>query len=451
MNLVDKNVLVIGLARSGISAIKLLHRIGANVLAYDGKEKENFENQIVDLMDKAAFHFGDFDYTILDETDLVVISPGVPTDLPFVTMARQKGISIWSELELAYKFYEGKLIAITGTNGKTTTTTLVGDIMKAFFEDVYVVGNIGLPFSEVVLETNKDTVVVAEVSSFQLETIEQFRPDISAILNITPDHLNRHKTMENYIESKKRITLNQTKEDVTILNYDDLHIRGVRDSIPSKMFFFSKTFRLGEGVYLHDDFINIIVNGSVYTICHVTDLKVLGIHNVENVMAAVAISVHMGIPAPLISKAIKAFTGVEHRTEYVTTINDVNYYNDSKATNPDAAIKGIESMIRPTVLIAGGMDKKNEFDEWIKAFNGKVKHLILFGETKHIIDRTAKKYNFHNTIIVNDLEEAVGKAKSLAKQGDCVLLSPACASWDMFESYEARGNLFKEYVVRTRL
>lgn len=446
MDFRDKNVLVVGLARSGFAAIKLLIQCGARVKAYDGKSKEQFQ-ELIQYYRHVDFCFDTFHLDWLQEIELIVMSPGVPTDLPFLKEAEARGIPLWSELELAYKLYKGKLIGITGTNGKTTTTTLVGDIMKAFYSKVYVVGNIGLPFSEIVLDTDEDTVVVAEVSSFQLETIHTFKPNISCILNITPDHLNRHKTMDCYIKAKKKITKAQKKYDLCILNYDDINLKKMRDSLTVNTYFFSRKEAIHNGVFLNGDMITISKNDKLYSVTKISDLQVLGTHNVENIMASIAIGLHMGVPLPLIKKVITSFKGVEHRIEYVTTLNGVKYYNDSKATNPDAAIQGIKAMIRPTVLIAGGMDKESTFDDWILAFENKVTYLIVFGETKFKIEETAKKYGFNNIILVDDLKDAVRNAFQLAKKDECVLLSPACASWDMFKSYEERGNLFKDYVV----
>ncbi|MFP4698496.1 MAG: UDP-N-acetylmuramoyl-L-alanine--D-glutamate ligase, partial [Eubacteriales bacterium] len=419
MDLKNKNIIVIGLARSGLAAIKLLNDLGIIVKAYDSKSKDFFEKELKNLDDKNKYYFGKFPINILDEIDLIIISPGVPTDLVFLNVAKQMGIPIWSELEFAYRFYKGKLIAITGTNGKTTTTTLVGEIMNTYYNEVFVVGNIGLPFSEIVLKTTENSVVVAEVSSFQLETINSFKPDISCILNITPDHLNRHKTMENYINAKKRITEFQSQTDICILNVDDINTSKLINSLITNNYKFSRIKRLDKGVYLEKNIIKFSEDGRNYTICDINELQVLGAHNIENIMASIAIAINMGIPLHLIKKAVTSFRGVEHRIEYVTTINNIKFYNDSKATNPDAAIKGIKAMVRPTVLIAGGMDKGNEFDDWFLAFDNRVTYLIVFGETKYIIKETASKYKFQNIIVVNDLKEAVAKSFLLANSGDC--------------------------------
>ncbi|GKX29076.1 UDP-N-acetylmuramoylalanine--D-glutamate ligase [Vallitalea longa] len=445
MELRDKNILVIGMALSGISAAKLCLEKKANVTVYDGKSKEQLIDSIKLLDDfKPKFIFGDFDYTILNDTDLIIISPGVPLDLPFVKKAYELNIPVWSEIELSYRFCESDIVAITGTNGKTTTTTLVGQIMESYYDSTYVVGNIGIPFSQIVCRTNEDSKVIAEISSFQLETIHEFAPRVSAILNITPDHLNRHKTYENYINAKLRITENQTKDDFCILNYDNEICRDLVNKITCNVYFFSKeSFEYEKGVYIKNGLLCTNINNKEEKIIDVTEL---GEHNVENIMAAVAITLCMNVPLNVIKDVIKNFKGVAHRVEYVTTIKGVKYFNDSKATNEDAAINGIKSMKSNTILIGGGMDKGSSYDDWIKAFDNKVRGLILFGETAHKIENAARENGFNEIYQVDTLEEAVYKAYSLAKSGENVLLSPACASWDMFKNFEERGNLFKQCV-----
>lgn len=445
MELKDKNILVIGMALSGISAAKLCLEKKANVTVYDGKSKEKLIESIKLLEDyNPKFAFGDFDYNLLNDTHLIIISPGVPLDLPFVKKAYELDIPIWSEIELSYRFCESDIVAITGTNGKTTTTTLVGQIMDSYYDDTYVVGNIGIPFSQIVSKTNEDSKVIAEISSFQLETIHEFAPKVSAILNITPDHLNRHKTYENYIDAKLRITENQTKDDFCILNHDNEICRALADRISCNVYYFSKKpFENEKGVYVRNGFICTNINDEEEKIIEVTKL---GEHNIENIMAAAAITLCMDVPANKIKEVIENFRGVAHRVEYVTTIKGVKYFNDSKATNEDAAVNGINSMKSDTILIGGGMDKGASYDDWIKAFDNKVRGLILFGETALKIEDAARKNNFQEIYQVDTLQEAVSKAYSLARAGENVLLSPACASWDMFKNFEERGNLFKQYV-----
>ena len=291
-----------------------------------------------------------------------------------------------------------------------------------------------------------NTITVAEMSSFQLESIVDFRPRVSAILNFTPDHLNRHHTMEAYVNAKKNIAKNQTEDDYCILNYEDRLTREFGEEIKANVLYFSSQRKLEEGIYLEEG--NIIYNygGVKETICHVDELQILGTHNHENVMAACAMAAVYGVPVDVIRESVKAFKGVEHRIEYVTEKKGVTYYNDSKGTNPDAAIKGIQAMKRPTVLIGGGYDKGSEYTEWINSFDGKVKKLILLGDTKEKIAADAEKCGFKDYMFVDSFEEAVLTAAKIAESGEAVLLSPACASWDMFPSYEVRGEKFKEIV-----
>lgn len=443
-----RRVLVVGTGKSGIAATNLLEAVGEEVILYDSNvetKEEQVKNKLTKTS-KAKIMIGNIPDDVRENIDLLVLSPGVPTDSEFVSEFRAKNVPIWGEIELAYRYSKGKIIAITGTNGKTTTTALVGEIMKSYFNSVFVVGNIGIPYTDMVLDTNDDSVTVAEISSFQLETIHKFKPDVSAILNITPDHLNRHHTLENYIAAKVNVTLNQGMNETCVLNYEDNKLREIGDTLRTNVLYFSSKRKLSHGVYLENDNIYYQVDQKITLICNVNDLKVIGIHSYENVMAGIAMAITIGVPLDCIRKAVISFEAVEHRIEYVTTINGVKYYNDSKGTNPDAAIKGIQSMKSSTILIGGGYDKGSEYDEWINAFDGKVKYLILLGQTREKIAETAKRLGFYNIIMVESLQAAVEVAKSKADYGDNVLLSPACASWGMFQSYEERGTLFKEYV-----
>ena len=388
---------------------------------------------------------GEFPEELLGKLDLVIISPGVPTDLPIVNRMREADIPVVGEIELAYELGKGEVLAITGTNGKTTTTALLGEIMKAVYDSAFVVGNIGIPYTNVVDETRDDSVIVAEMSSFQLESIVDFRPRVSAILNITPDHLNRHHTMEAYIQAKKNVAINQTAEDTCVLNYEDEVLREFGETLQTKVLYFSSKRKLDKGIYLEDG--NIIYrNPDECLVCNVKELKLLGVHNYENVMAAVAMAAAYGVPMDSIRKTIKEFTGVEHRIEFVAEKNGVAYYNDSKGTNPDAAIRGIQAMNRPTYLIGGGYDKQSEYKEWIESFDGKVKKLLLIGQTREKIAKEAEECGFTDIMLLDTFEDAVLTAARLAEPGEAVLLSPACASWGMFKNYEERGDKFKEIV-----
>ncbi len=446
----NQKVLVAGSGKSGIAASKLLLEMGGEVVLYDGNDKldpeklkENFEEDA-----KITILLGELDRIDLIGVELAIISPGIPLDAPFVLVLDEADIPIWGEIQLAYHVAKGKLAAITGTNGKTTTTALTGEIMKSYFEEAFVVGNIGIPYTETALETTDKSVTVAEVSSFQLETIMDFRPDVSAILNITPDHLNRHGTMENYIEVKKSITSNQTENDCVVLNYDDPVLRefGESEDLKPKVIFFSSTQILKEGIYLEGDMIVYAAGGKKTEVVNIHELQLLGKHNHENVMAAVAIAVRMGVPMDLIRKTVKEFKAVEHRIEFVLERSGVKYYNDSKGTNPDAAIQAIRAMPGPIVLIAGGYDKHSEYDEWVEAFGDKVKYLVLIGQTRDKIAECARRHGFTEIMYAEDMAEAVHVCAAYANLGDCVLLSPACASWGMFDNYEQRGDIFKECV-----
>lgn len=449
MDFRNKRVLVVGTGMSGIAAVKLLDQMKADIILYDSNENLSKHEIKMKLPDQIELDImiGDLTFEQKQSIQLVVLSPGVPTDLPFIQELRERQIPIWGEVELAYVTGMGNIIAITGTNGKTTTTALTGEIMKTYFESVYVVGNIGIPYTNLSLETKEDSVIVAEMSSFQLETIHTFHPNISAILNITPDHLNRHHSMEAYIEAKLNITKNQTDKDICILNYEDAVLREKAKKMKAKVLYFSSKTKLDAGIYL-DELHNIIysISGKETIICNVNELQILGLHNYENVMAATGIAFAMGVPLACIKKALLQFQAVEHRIEFVAEKKGVYYYNDSKGTNPDAAIKAVQAMNRNTVLIAGGYDKDSDYTEWIQSFGDKVTYLILVGQTKEKIAKAAKECGFTNIILADTFEEAVTKSREKANSGEAVLLSPACASWGMFQNYEERGNVFKELV-----
>lgn len=451
MELRDKKVLVFGAGISGIGSCELLTDKGAEVILYDGNKNLNIEATKERIgKDKAvSIVTGDFPEELLKSLDLVVMSPGVPTDLPVVLRMKEMGIPVWGEIELAYVCGKGEILGITGTNGKTTTTSLLGEIMKNAFESVFVVGNIGNPYTMVASQTREESVIVAELSSFQLEGIHTFRPRVSAVLNITPDHLNRHHTMEAYIQAKFDVTKNQTAEDTCVLNYEDEVTHKMGEKVAAKVLYFSSAHKLEKGIYLDN---NVIIykpeaEKDGIEVCDVSELQILGIHNYENVMAAVAMAAAYGVDMDIIRATVKAFKGVEHRIEFVAEKNGVVYYNDSKGTNPDAAIKGIQAMVRPTVLIGGGYDKQSDFHEWIRSFDGKVRYLVLIGATKEQIRREAEECGFTNCILRETFEEAMETCVELARPGDAVLLSPACASWGMFPNYEVRGKEFKNYVL----
>ncbi len=446
----SQKVLVAGTGLSGIAAAKLLLSMGGEVVLYDGNTalepetlKENFEEGA-----SVAVVLGELKRSDLLGVEMCVISPGIPLDAPFVALLDEVGIPIWSEIQLAYQCARGKLAAITGTNGKTTTTALVGQILREHFEDVQVVGNIGTPYTEVALQTEDETVTVAEVSSFQLETITDFHPNVSAILNITPDHLNRHKTMECYISVKENIAINQTEEDTCVLNFEDEVLRefGQSEERKAKIVFFSSKRKLDEGYFLDGDDIVYRHKGKITQIVNIHDLNILGRHNYENAMAAAAVTMALGVPVETVRKGMMEFQAVEHRIEFVLERYGVKYYNDSKGTNPDAAIQAVRAMPGPILLIAGGYDKGSSYDEWIESFEGRVRYMVLIGQTRDKISQCAKEHGFSDIMYAEDMREAVQVCASYADSGDCVLLSPACASWGMFKDYEERGRIFKECV-----
>ena len=414
MKLEGKKVLVVGAGKSGIAASELLLDKKIETVLYDGNKDLDVEK----LYEKAPklkgmpVLLGELTDEQLRAFDVAVLSPGVPTDLPVVERMRAQNVCIWGEIELAYSFAKGRLIAITGTNGKTTTTALTGEIMKNYFKDVRVVGNIGIPYTSEAATMTDETVTVAEISSFQLETIHEFHPQISAILNITPDHLNRHHTMDCYIKTKEAITTNQTKDEVCVLNYEDEVLRAFGESAPVHVVWFSSARKLAEGFYLDGEEIFYAHDGNTEKVINVNDLNLLGRHNYENVMAATAMSVNFGVPMEKIVEVLKRF----------------------------------RAMNRPTLLIGGGYDKQSTYDEWIDAFDGKVKKLVLIGQTAEKIEVCAHKHGFMDTVRCETFEEAIRYCYDHAVSGDAVLLSPACASWGMFPNYEERGRIFKEIV-----
>ena len=447
-----EKVLVVGTGKSGIAATQLLLRTGKLPVLFDSNaelDKDEILGKLSlsgDEKKQVEIVLGDLTEDEKKALSGVVLSPGVPTDTEFVNDLRNRGLLISGEIELAFEQEKGAVLAITGTNGKTTTTTLLGEIMKATGKKTFVVGNIGNPYTLEAEKTDADSVTVAEISSFQLETIHTFRPRVSAILNITPDHLNRHHTMENYVKAKQDITKNQTKEDYCVLNAEDPYTDAFLEQCPATVILFSSQRELADGYFYADECIYKAVQGKKQKLMNIHEMRLLGMHNVENVMAAIAMADAYGADMEVILNVVRDFKAVEHRIEYVKTVRGVDYYNDSKGTNPDAAIKGIGAMVKPTYLIGGGYDKQSEYDEWIESFGGKVRKLVLLGQTREKIADCAKKHGFTDYIFVDDLQQAVDYCAEHAKEGEAVLLSPACASWGMFPNYEVRGKMFKDMV-----
>ena len=448
MNLKNKKVLLVGLAKTGISTIKHLNKLGANVIVNDIKDEEKLKDILNELsgLDSVEYILGYHPQNV-DDIDMTVVSPGVPLDLPFILKLKSKNIEIIGEVELAYRLSQNPtFIGITGTNGKTTTTSLVGEIFKKANKDTYIVGNIGNPVIDTVGVANEDSVLVTELSSFQLESIDTFKPHVSVILNFTEDHLNRHHTMEAYMEAKARIFENQDSKDFCILNYDDKDVRNLSDDVKAKKIFFSRKECLNSGIYL-DEEQNIVINiDKEIVLLNKDELSLPGNHNLENCMAAAAIAYVCNINIDTIREVLKTFAGVAHRQEFVRNLNGIMFVNDSKATNPDSSIKAVQSYNKPIVLIAGGMDKQSSFDEFLDAAKEHVYALVLLGETAQKIKECAQNKGFNNITVVKDMKEAVNTSYQIAKEGDVVLLSPACASWDMYKSFEVRGIDFKDNV-----
>lgn len=453
MDFKDKKITVVGMGRSGMAAVRVLHRMGAEVTANDSKSAEMLDADWVRFLEEEGIGTEFGTAPSLEGTEMLVLSPGVPTSLPFVEEAQNQGVEIVGEMELAYRLADpdSVFLGITGTNGKTTTTSLVGEIVKAAGKPTCVVGNIGIPAIEEVAGAEKGTWFVTEVSSFQLETIRDFKPLVGALLNVTPDHLDRHKTFENYAAVKGRIFENQDKDCYAVVNFDDKIALSESTHTEATVVPFSRVEEMKFGACVKNDRIVVIDSDEHdHDICGVEELKIPGSHNLENALAAAAITFFAGIDPAVIGDAMRAFGGVEHRIEPCGTIRGVQYFNDSKGTNPDAAIKAIEAMKGDTVIIAGGYDKGADYHEFLQAFAGKVYYAVLIGSTAVKIKGQAEEVGFTNTILVENMEQAVAEAARVAKPGDNVLLSPACASWDMYSSYEERGRHFKACVAALR-
>lgn len=451
MDLKNKNVLLVGLAKTGVSTIKKLNKLGANIIVNDIKPKEKLEGIIeeIDNLDNIEYVLGKHLENI-ENIDLTIVSPGVPLDLPFIEKIKSEGIKIIGEVELAYKLSKNPtFIGITGTNGKTTTTSLVGEMFKKANKDTYIVGNIGNPVIDTVDLTNENSYLVTELSSFQLESIEDFKPKVSTIINITEDHLNRHHTMENYINAKARVFKNQDKTDFTILNYDDSIVRDLGKNSNGNVLYFSIKEEVKQGAYLDkNNNIVIKVDGKGLVLMNKSELSLPGNHNLENAMSAILMAYVLNIDTDVIIDTLRTFKGVEHRLEFVTNKDGIMFVNDSKGTNPDSTIKAITSYERPIVLIAGGYEKQSDFTEMIKYATKNVKALVLLGQTADKIATTAKEHGINSISKVENMEAAVKKAYEIAESGDVVLLSPACASWDMYPNFEARGLDFKENIYK---
>lgn len=442
----EQRFLVVGAGRSGVAAAKMLLELKKDVTVFDSKADFDTAAFCKKVGAQVPFILGRTKSEELTGFDVCVVSPGVSLETDIMKAVAAAEIPVWSEIELAYRFDKGQVVAITGTNGKTTTTTLVYEIVKEWNKNTLLVGNIEIPYTGLALTSAEGGFTVAEISSFQLETMRTVKPRVSSVLNITPDHLDRHKTMENYSALKMSIAKNQDKNDYCVLNFEDDYLREHAKDLDCNVVFFSSRRTLENGVYLENGEFIIALSGKKEVLCGTDEVKLVGTHNFENIMAAVAMTYCLGVPTGIIRKVTKEFTAVEHRIEFVREVNGVKYYNDSKGTNTDAAIKAIDAMPSKTVLIGGGYDKKSDYTDWVSRFPGKVRLLVLLGQTKESIAEACEKVGFSSYVFAESLQEAVKICAENAKSGDCVLLSPACASWGMFSCYQERGNIFKELV-----
>ncbi len=452
MNLKDKKVMIVGFARSGIGAAKLLCKKEAIVTINDIKPQDEFTDEIMQLEEfDINYELGSKADEFISEQDLIVVSPGVPTSLSFFNVAKKENIKIIGEMELGYTFTKCPISAITGTNGKTTTTALLGAIYEKAEYKTHIAGNIGTSLAGVALETSENDLMSLEVSSFQLETIDGFKPHIAAVLNITPDHLDRHKDMKGYIDAKVRIFENQNKNDYAVLNYDDRHSRNMAKKAKSNVFYFSDNSKVKNGVCMKNGKITFCRKGfEDIEIARPEEVRLLGKYNLQNALAATCIAMLSEIDPIVIRHTLATFKGLEHRLEAVCEVKGVKFINDSKATNIASTICAVESMESPTIMILGGFDKDTEFDELANSITDKIKAVVVIGETSKKIAAALLKNGYGSIHYATDFNSSVNRAYELAKPGYVVLLSPACASYDMFSNYEIRGQTFKDIAFKLK-
>ncbi len=445
MDLLNKRVLVVGLGKSGVASALFLKQKGARVIVSDSKTPDQLKDEIPRLLDEGiVVETGGHGDRTFQNQDLIVVSPGVPLDAPPLMQARALGEKIIGEVELAAQFFPGSIIAITGSNGKTTTTTLAGEVVKNGGFPTLVGGNIGTPAISLVEDATADTIAVLEVSSFQLETIETFCPHIAVVLNVTPDHLDRHRTFTAYTDAKARIFENQQPKDFAVLNADDPTCVGMASRTRAQVFWFSRKKEVAQGAYVRDGRILFRDQTGQREIMQVSEIPLKGAHNVENVLAAVCVGLLSDVEPRRISKAVREFRAVEHRLEHVASINGVEYYNDSKATNVDATIKALESFPANIHLILGGKDKGSDYTVLNDLLRQRVKRVYTIGAAAAKIESQIK--GAAEILHAETLENAIRRASDVAQPGDIVLLAPACASFDQFRNYEHRGKVFKEVV-----
>lgn len=444
-----KRVLVVGMARSGIAAARLLAKAGAKVIINDNKTAEELGEALAPLAGLPLERkLGCPAISCLDDIDCLVISPVVPDTAEFVVKAKERGIYVTGELELAYQLSSGTMVAVTGTNGKTTTVSLLGEVFQNFGKTTHVVGNIGYPYSAAGLNSQEDDIFVCEVSSFQMETAETFHPRVAALLNITEDHLNRHGTMDNYTAVKMRQFMNMTEEDVAVFNADDPTHVPLLPKVRAQVMLFSIKREVEQGAFVRDGVIMTRWQGAEMAILPAKDVNIIGPHNLANTLAAACVATAMGVPAEVMAHTFKTFRAVEHRCEFTRELDGIRYYNDSKGTNVDSTLKAIEAMDRPTAIILGGSDKHCDFTPLAKKMisSGLIREAVLIGVTADQIERQCRENGFTRLHRAQSMEDAVRQCRALAGEGWNVLLSPACASFDMFTDYEQRGRIFKDIV-----
>jgi len=446
-SLAGRRVTVVGLAKSGIAAARLLRAAGATVTGSDVKALEALGREVAALRDAGVrLVVGGEASRAFDDASLVVVSPGVPLDSSQLAPARAAGLPIIGELELGWRAMEAETIAITGTNGKTTTTALTGALLAEQPRPVLVAGNIGTPVAAHALAFPRDGLVVAEVSSFQLETTDAFQPRVAAILNVTPDHLDRHGSFDAYVEAKARIFRNQAWTDCAVLNADDPATSALASRTRGRVLWFSRRRPLDHGVFVTaDGWVSAKLNGHVEAICPLAEMQLRGLHNVENVLAATACALWLGVATDAIRRAIGRFRGVEHRIEFVRDLRGVQFYNDSKGTNVASTIKALESFNERVVLIAGGKGKGQDFGPLAGVARGRVAHAVVIGEDGPKVGAALNAVKIPVSA-AGSMQAAIDSARALARPGDIVLLSPACASFDMFDNFEHRGDVFKKLV-----
>ncbi len=441
-----KRITVVGLGRSGRAAVNLLAEAGAVVRVSEAQPEERIKGELRSLLDKGVeFEFGGHRPESLMKSDLIVLSPGVPSNLPGLVAARSQGVRIMGEVELAFLFTSATFVGVTGSNGKSTTVTLLGEMLKAGGRPSLVAGNIGTALCEVVRDLSPQHIVVTELSSFQLETIETFRCHISVLLNLSPDHLDRYPNIMAYAQAKARIFENQRETDFAIVNADDDLSMSLSSGIKSQLLLFSRKRPVEEGCFLSEGKVLFRMAGRTEEICPAGEIAIKGVHNLENAMAAVAAGSLLGLEPIVLRKALQSFPGLEHRLELVLEKDGVRYVNDSKGTNVGAVLKSLESFESPIILIAGGRDKGSDFSPLMEAAKGRVKSFILIGEAREKI-RAAVNASA-SVFEACDMKDAVRRAHSLAEKGDVILLSPACASFDMFANFEERGRVFRNEVL----